>query len=82
MPNTVSELLLKGAPVCSEYYKNPIGNGFLSLTMAGFVLVILFELDCPRDNLKIIDRRKNLVKPLNGEYCKLERLESVYRSNS
>ncbi|QID80214.1 long chain fatty acyl-CoA synthetase [Saccharomyces pastorianus] len=79
--NNQGELLLKGAPVCSEYYKNPIETA-VSFTYDGWFRTGDIVEWTPKGQLKIIDRRKNLVKTLNGEYIALEKLESVYRSNS
>ena len=78
--NNQGEIWLKGAPVISEYYKNPTETNSV-LTADGWFKTGDIGEWTPRGQLKIIDRKKNMVKTLNGEYIALEKLESIYRSN-
>ena len=79
--NNQGEILIKGGPVSNEYYLNPketmkafqYEKGWLSTGDIGEWTL--------NGSLKIIDRKKNLVKTLNGEYIALEKIESIYRSN-
>lgn len=75
------EILLKGAPITKEYYKNPKETSEAFTEDGWFKTGDIGEWD-KNGALKIIDRRKNLVKTANGEYITLEKLESIYRSNS
>ncbi|CCE64567.1 hypothetical protein TPHA_0I00610 [Tetrapisispora phaffii CBS 4417] len=74
------ELWIRGDPVTPEYYKNPeeTKNAF---TEDGWFKTGDIAEFTPKGFLNIIDRKKNLVKTLNGEYIALEKLESIYRSN-
>lgn len=74
------ELWLKGAPVMSQYYKNPQETAKV-LTSDGWFKTGDIGQWTTEGQLKIIDRKKNLVKTQNGEYIALEKLESIYRSN-
>lgn len=75
------EILLKGSSVCLEYYKNPQETKEAFTEDGWFKTGDIGEWTST-GALKIIDRRKNLVKTANGEYIALEKLESIYRSNS
>ncbi|KAF6815010.1 long-chain-fatty-acid-CoA ligase [Colletotrichum plurivorum] len=73
------EIWIRGDSVMDGYYDNSVdtasaiaSDGWLRTGDIG-----QWELD---GNYRIIDRKKNLVKTLNGEYIALEKLESVYRS--
>lgn len=79
--NNQGEILVKGDNVMSEYFKNEKETRE-SLTSDGWFQTGDIGEWSPNGHLKIIDRKKNLVKTLNGEYIALEKLESVYRSNS
>ncbi|SCU92053.1 LAMI_0E08548g1_1 [Lachancea mirantina] len=74
------EVWIKGASVLPEYYKNEEETKS-SLTEDGWFKTGDIAMWTPKGQLKIIDRKKNLVKTMNGEYIALEKLESVYRSN-
>ncbi|KAI1815175.1 AMP-binding enzyme [Poronia punctata] len=77
-PNPQGEIWIRGPSVLKEYYQNEqetkdnISDGWFKTGDIG-------EWDS-NGHLKIIDRKKNLIKTLNGEYIALEKLESIYRS--
>ncbi|EDK47100.1 long-chain fatty acid-CoA ligase [Lodderomyces elongisporus] len=78
--NNQGEIYLKGGPVVSEYYKNEQETKEAFTEDGWFKTGDIGEWSA-NGALKIIDRKKNLVKTLNGEYIALEKLESIYRSN-
>lgn len=78
--NDQGEIWIQGACVTEEYYKNPEETE-ASITKDGWFKTGDIGQWMPNGHLKLIDRKKNLVKTLNGEYIALEKLESVYRSN-
>jgi len=74
------EIFIRGGSVTSGYYDNEEETK-ASLTEDGwFMTGDIGEFDS-NGHLNIIDRKKNLVKTMNGEYIALEKLESVYRSS-
>lgn len=72
------EIWIRGAPIASGYLDLPketeenFYDGWFKTGDIG-------EFNA-QGELRIIDRKKNLVKTLNGEYIALEKLESIYRS--
>jgi len=78
-PNPQGEIWIRGTSVLEGYYNNEEETKN-SLTPDGwFKTGDIGEFD-QNGHLKIIDRKKNLIKTLNGEYIAIEKLESVYRS--
>ncbi|KAK1759282.1 putative long-chain-fatty-acid ligase [Echria macrotheca] len=78
-PNPQGEIWLRGPSVLEEYYENPKETAEALTEDGWFKTGDIGEWD-KNGHLKIIDRKKNLVKTLNGEYIALEKLESIYRS--
>ncbi|PPJ57595.1 hypothetical protein CBER1_04809 [Cercospora berteroae] len=73
------EIWIRGPSVTSGYLDLPKETEESFTSDGWFKTGDIGEFDS-YGQLKIIDRKKNLVKTLNGEYIALEKLESVYRS--
>ncbi|KAI0132390.1 AMP-binding enzyme [Xylariales sp. AK1849] len=80
-PNAQGEVWIRGPSVMEEYYKNEKETADSIAPGGWFKTGDIGEFD-RNGHLKLIDRKKNLVKTLNGEYIALEKLESIYRSAS
>lgn len=78
-PNPQGEIWIRGDPVMEGYYENPEETAEALTADGWFKTGDIGEWD-KNGHLNIIDRKKNLVKTLNGEYIALEKLESIYRS--
>lgn len=74
------ELLIRGDPVTTAYYDNEEETKLAIREGGWFMTGDIAEFD-KNGHIRIIDRKKNLVKTLNGEYIALEKLESIYRAS-
>ncbi|KIH93953.1 long-chain acyl-CoA synthetase [Sporothrix brasiliensis 5110] len=78
-PHPQGEVWLRGPSVMAGYFENEAETAE-TITADGWLKTgDIGEFDS-RGHLKLIDRKKNLIKTLNGEYIALEKLESIYRS--
>ena len=78
-PRPQGEIWIRGPSVMSEYYDNPQETAAAMTADGWFKTGDIGEWD-KNGHLKVIDRKKNLIKTLNGEYIALEKLESIYRA--
>ncbi|KAI0014299.1 acetyl-CoA synthetase-like protein [Xylariaceae sp. FL0662B] len=78
-PNPQGEIWIRGDGVMDGYYQNEKETRENMAPGGWFKSGDIGEFDS-NGHLTIIDRKKNLVKTLNGEYIALEKLESIYRS--
>ncbi|KAK3944879.1 acetyl-CoA synthetase-like protein [Diplogelasinospora grovesii] len=78
-PNPQGEIWLRGPSIMEGYHQNDKETAEAMTADGWFRTGDIGEWD-KNGHIKIIDRKKNLVKTLNGEYIALEKLESIYRS--
>ncbi|KAI9642738.1 long-chain fatty acid-CoA ligase [Ciborinia camelliae] len=76
------QIYIRGASCFSGYLSGPDNNADGPLTVDGWFATGDIGEWVGETHFKIIDRAKNLVKCLNGEYIAIEKLESIYRSAS
>src|SRR3569833_1937158 len=72
------EILIRGAPVCAEYYEHADETATAFTADGWFRTGDIGEFH-PNGHVKVIDRVKNLVKLQGGQYIALEKLEAIYR---
>ncbi|KAH0552853.1 hypothetical protein GP486_006946 [Trichoglossum hirsutum] len=73
------EICIRGDSVMGGYYQNDEETKQALTADGWFMTGDIGEFD-KNGHLRIIDRKKNLVKTLHGEYIALEKLESIYRA--
>lgn len=78
--NHQGELWVKGPSVSPGYWKNEKETKEAYTEDGWFQTGDIGELT-KDGKIKVVDRKKNLVKTLNGEYVAVERLEALYKSN-
>jgi long-chain acyl-CoA synthetase len=78
-PNPQGEVWIRGVSVMDGYWQDEKQTAEAITADGWFKTGDIGEWD-KNGHLKMIDRKKNLVKTLNGEYIALEKLESVYRA--
>jgi len=79
-PYAQGEVLLRGPCVSTSYFKNETETK-AAMTDDGWFRTGDVGEFLADGHLRLIDRKKNLVKTLNGEYIALEKLEAVYRAS-
>ncbi|KAF4123728.1 long-chain acyl-CoA synthetase, partial [Geosmithia morbida] len=80
-PNPRGELLMRGPPIFTEYYKNPEETAKALEPDGWFHTGDIAEIDS-KGRLRIIDRKKNVLKLSQGEYISPERIENVFLGNT
>ncbi len=78
-PHAQGEVWLRGPSIMGGYYQNDAETAEALTADGWFKTGDIGEFD-NNGHLKLVDRKKNLIKTLNGEYIALEKLESIYRA--